>query len=437
MVPFLNALRLGKAELEDETQAFQAEREAAARWLEFHRAYSLDAQDEEDLENIDFLFREVDSATDDLSLERLVPPLYQAIALMDRVNKRRDQPHFSDQPGVNDFILASAAWLSGRGQKRGVVERLPVVQEFYKNLRQLLRLRKSDLKPEVRPEFELGLKHFKQALEEAEKAIERDHTPDLHEAIARLSEASKVMQLLLDWDRRDQERHLERYGRFNIPMVGADLELALETGRSMPREAWDRGVRNLSDQTLPKLYTFWNLVRPLLVLPPEQRGLIEEVDTGLERLEGSVEALLSREQTAEAVLAEFEAACLDLHELFCDVERHGRRGDRLDGTPAGAYWQTGMGVLGGTVPVVAIEELLGAIPPPARVGPLFEEYLATLDPETLREALCLLATEVPEASSEGTAATWGCGYCGFVNPLGQHPCRRCGASPSASSSWEA
>ncbi len=437
MVPLLDALRLGLGDLEEQAESFNAERDAAERWLEFNRAYSLDAEDEEDLLNVDYLLREVDSALDDLCLERLVPPLYQAVALMDKINRRRDHPHFSEQPGVNDFILAAAAYIQGRGLKRGVTERLPIVEEYYKNLRQLYKLRKSDLKAEVRPEFELGFKHFKTSLEEARNAVEREHTPDLHDAVGRMGDSCKVLQLFLDWDRRDHDRHLERYRRFNIPMAGADLELALETGRKVPREQWDRGVRNLTESVLPKVMTFWNLVRPLLVLPLELRGAQEEVDAGLERLEAAVGTLLSRDVTAEAALVELESACQELHALFTDIERGARRGDRLDGTAAGAYWQTAMGVLGGTVPAVAIEELLRAVPAPNRVGPLFTDYLRTLDPELLREALCELAGLVPDPSPEAASSTWGCGYCGFINPLGQHPCRRCGASPSASASWEA
>lgn len=437
MVPLLNALRLGRGDLEEPAEAFAAEREAAGVWLQFHRAYSLDAQDEEDLENLDFLLKEVDSALDDLSLDRIVPPLYQAVALMDQIGKRREQPRFSQQPGVNDFIMAAAAWISGRGEKRGVLERMPVLEEYYKNLRHLYRLRQDDLKPELRPDFETGLKHFKASIEEARKALDRDHTPDLHDAIAHLGESAEVMQHLIDWDRQDQARHVERYRRFNIPMGGPDLELALETGRAVPRAQWERGIRNLTGLVLPKIFAFWNLVRGLMVLPVEQRVLLEEVDAGLEQLQSCVGSLLSRELTAEEALAEYEAACLELHNLFSQVERHARRGDRLDGTPAGGYWQIAMGVLGGTVPMVAMEELMRTVPAPAGVGPLFEEYLRSLDPECLREALCLLADSSPVVASEAVSTTWGCAYCGFVNPLGQHPCRRCGASPSASASWEA
>lgn len=435
MVPLLDALRAGEPDLEAPLEGFEAEREAAARWLEFHRAYSLDSQDEEDLANIEFLLREVDSALDDLSLERIVHPLYQVISLMETVGKRRDQPHFSQQPGVNDFILAGAAWVQGRGEQRGVRERLPVLEENYQNLRRLYRLRKDQLRPEVRPELETGLKHFKASLQHCQQALEAEDRDALHAALAQLGQASELLQHLLDWDRQDQLRHQERHRRFNIPMAGPDLELALETARSVPRQEWDRGIRNLTRVVLPQLLAFWNLVRPLLVLPPEQRSLLEEVDGGIEDLEAAVESLQSRELTAEQALARLEEACSSLHELFCQIDRHARRGDRLEGTPAGVYWQTAMGVLGGTVPLVAVEELLRTLPPMAGVGPLLREYLTCLDPELLREALYALAGQVP--AEDRPATSWGCAYCGQVNPLGQHPCRRCGANPSASACWEA
>lgn len=157
---------------------------------------------------------------------------------------------------------------------------------------------------------------------------------------------------------------------------------------------------------------------------------------GLERLEASIRGLLSDDLTAEEAVGEFEACCLHLHDLFSSVERAALRGDRLEGTAPGAYWQAALGVLAGSVPMVALEELLRNTPAPREVQGLFTEYLVRPDPELLRDALCVLAELVPDQVVV-VSDTWGCGYCGFVNPLGQHPCRRCRASPSSSSSWEA
>lgn len=444
MVGLLNALRDGEADVESRLEEFHSERQAARRWLEFHGAFSLDAEDEKDLENIAYLFEQVDEALDDLDLERLLPPLYQAMALMERVNKRREQPHFSPQPAVNDFIMAAAAYLQGRGQKRGVLERLPMLEQSYQNLRQLYRLRKDELKSEVRPELEIGLRHLKGGLEEARAALEANDHHGLHDSLARLSGGARILDHLLEWDRQDRQRYQARYRRYNIPLVGPDLELALETGRQVAREDWGRGVRNLVDIVLPRLFGFWNQVRWLLVLPMEQRGLLEEIDLGLERLEDAVGRLMVSDITAEEALGEYAAACESLHHLFSSLECTALRGDRYAGTPAGAYWQVGTGLLAGSVPLVALEELLQRSPPSAEwgeVGQLMSQFLQRPDLELIREALCLLSELVPESEPEGSVPdSWSCGFCGFVNPLGQHPCRRCGASPSASSfeqAWEA
>ncbi|GMU52219.1 MAG: hypothetical protein AMXMBFR33_13650 [Candidatus Xenobia bacterium] len=445
MVGLLNALREGEADVDTRLEEFRSERQAAGRWLEFHGAFSLDAEDEKDLENIAYLFEQVDEALDDLALERLLPPLYQAVALMERVNKRREQPHFSPQPAVNDFIMAAAAYLQGRGQKRGVLERLPMLDESYQSLRQLYRLRKDELKSEVRPELETGLRHLKRGLEEARSALEADDRDGLHDSLARLSGGAGILDHLLEWERQDRQRYQARYRRYNIPLVGSDLELALETGRQVPREDWRRGVRNLVDTVLPRLFGFWNQVRWLLVLPMEDRGLLEEIDLGLERLEDAVGQLMVSEITAEEALGEYAAACESLHHLFSSLESRALRGDRYAGTPAGAYWQVGTGLLAGSVPLVALEELLLRSPPLAEwgeVGELMSQFLRRPDLELVREALCLLHELVPEPEPDGGSVpdSWSCGFCGFVNPLGQHPCRRCGASPSASSieeAWEA
>lgn len=444
MVGLLNALRDGDADLESRLAEFHSERQAAGRWLDFHGSFSLDAEDEKDLENIAYLFEQVDEALDDLSLERLLPPLYQAMAIMERVNKRREQPHFSPQPAMNDFILAAAAYLQGRGQKRGVLERLPMLEESFQNLRQLYRLRKDELRSEVRPELETGLRHLKKGLEEARAALEAEDRNGLHDSLARLSGGAKIMDHLLEWDRQDRQRYQARYRRYNIPLVGPDLELALETGRQVAREDWRRGVRNLVETVLPRLFGFWNQVRWLLVLPVDQRGLLEEIDLGLERLEQAVGQLMASDITAEEALGEYVAACETLHEHFSNLENAALKGDRCVGTLAGAYWQAGIGLLAGSVPLVALEELLQRTPPPTEwgeVGALLSQFLIRPDLELIKEALCLLGELAPEPELNSIApTTWSCGFCGFVNPLGQHPCRRCGASPSASSSeqaWEA
>ncbi len=444
MVGLLNALRGREADLETRLEEFRSERQAAGRWLEFHGAFSLDAEDEKDLENIAYLFEQVDEALDDLDLERLLPPLYQTVALMERVNKRRERPHFSPQPAVNDFIMAAAAYLQGRGQKRGVLERLPVLEESYQNLRQLYRLRKEELKSEVRPELETGLRHLKRGLDEARAALEADDRDGLHDSLTPLSGGARIMDHLLEWELQDRQRYQARYRRYNIPLVGSDLELALETGRQVAREDWRRGIRHLVDSVLPRLFGFWNQVRWLLVLPMEQRGLLEEIDVGLERLENAVGQLTQSDITAEEALGEYAAACEGLHHLFSSLESRALRGDRYAGTPAGAYWQIGTGLLAGSVPLVALEELLSSSPPSpewGEVGELMAQFLERPDLELVREALCLLSELVPEPEPDGSAPdSWSCGFCGFVNPLGQHPCRRCGASPSASSfeeAWEA
>ncbi|MEW6279151.1 MAG: hypothetical protein AB1758_11035 [Candidatus Eremiobacterota bacterium] len=444
MVSLLDALALGNP-TQDDLEAFEEERQAALRWHAFHSAYSLDDEDLSDLENVALCWREVVAALEEPTpagvLEKLLTPLYQAIHRMDQVNRRRENAHFSALPAVNDLIMAGAACIQGRGQLSGVLDRVAVAEEYYRNCRHLYLSRKSRLKPEVQPEFERALQLLREGIESVARAARAEDLTALHDALARVKDSSDLFREFLEWDRRDQERFRARHTRFHIPLVGPELELALGSGRSLPRAQWERGVRHLTETVLPRLFAFWSLVRASLVVPSSRRAqLLEAVEDALEGLDGAVSTLSDPERPAGELADSFEAACVALSAAFAELESNAVRGDRLGGTLGGVYWEAGHGALAGSVPLVALQELLRQKPPLwPEVEAGFRDYLETRRPEALCDALTALVEQFePSAAAEPDA--WGCGYCGFLNPLGQHPCRRCGANPSGTvgtGAWEA
>ena len=448
LVPFLNALAHTGTDHTLELEGFEVGLGDLERWLDHHGAFHLHGEEALEFENLQVLHAQIHGALvhegKQAILDALVPPLYQTIQLMDKINKRREQPHFSPLPAINETILAGAAHIQGRGNASAVSARLAILAEFYRQTRQRYRSVKARLRPEVVEELDFAFAHLKAGQEAAAAALGDGNKAALHDALAQLKEAGDLVAFLIEWDRQDRERLQQRHRRFNIPHgAGQVLEVALESARAFERSQWARGTRNVLEVTLPDLRGFFAASQPRLVLPVESRlYLIEGVEHALDGLEAALVAMSSLE--TEEALAGLEAALEELSAAFAELEAHVPRAAHLHGTLAGGYWEAMVGALGGTVPVVGLLDLLKSHNPPPEWEPVvrhLRDYVVRGDLADLQLALLTLAElHPPPAEADGTGS-WSCAYCGHVNPAGVAPCQACSARQAEgaldASGWEA
>lgn len=450
LVPFLDALAHTGTDHGEELEGFEAGLADLERWLAHHGGFNLHAEEALELENLAVLHEQVRAALANEGkqsiLDALVPPLYQAIQLMDRINKRREQPHFSPLPAINEAIMAGAAFLQKRAQPEAVAARLAILGEFYRQTRQRYRSVKARLRAEVVAELDFAFAHLKAAWEAASAALEAGDRNSLHDALAQLKEAGDLVNFLVEWDRQDRERLNERHRRFNIPNgAGQVLELGLESARTFERTQWERGTRNLTEVTLPDLRAFFAASQARLVLPVESRlYLIEGVEQALDGVESALQAMNDHSLPAEVALDGLEAALEELSAAFTELEAHVPRAGHLQGTLAGAYWEAMVGALGGTVPVVALLDLLQSNNPPPEWEPVvrhLRDYVAGGDVADLQlAALSLAELHPPPSAEEDGTTSWSCAYCGQVNPAGVAPCQACSAKQAEGAldpGWEA
>jgi len=448
LVPFLDALAHIGTDHAQELPTFEAGLADMERWLAHHGAFNLHAEEALELENLAVLHEQIRAALDQPGkqaiLDALVPPLYQAIGLMDKINKRREQPHFSPLPAVNEAILAGAAFIQGRGRPEAVAARLAILGEFYRHTRQRYRSVKARLRPEVVEELDFAFAHLRAAQNAAEAALADENKQALHDALAQLKEAGDLVNFLVEWDRQDRERLRQRHQRFNIPNgAGQVLELGLESARAFDRSQWARGTRSLTEVTLPELRGFFQASQARLVLPVEARlDLIEAVEHALEGVEEALHAMPERE--TQDALDGLEGALEELSRAFSELEAQVPPVAHLQGTLAGAYWEAMVGALGGTVPIVALLDLLQSRPAPVEWEPVvrhLRDYVAGGEPADLQLAALALAELHPAPAASEGAASWSCAYCGHVNPAGSGPCQACSAKQVEGaldmSGWEA
>lgn len=430
-----------------EVDSFRALCAGARKWLEFTRGYIRDDPERGRLDNLGVLWDEVEGALSGEKgcdiLPRLVPPLYQAIHAMDEINRERARSTYSRQPALNDFIAAGVARLEGRAEMRAVTDRLGVIQAWAGNLAQLYHGVEERLLPEVRAEIERGLAWLDQALADAAQATEHDDPEGLRGALADLTKAETIVQAFLEWDQADQERVASRHTRFRIPLIGAQLELALESARKVPRGAWVPAVRTTQNLLLPQFRAFWEQRRSSILMPAAARdGCLAAVDQGIEALDAAVANLLRPRYSEQFVLAEFEQALTLLSDAMVNLENQAFRDHHLTGTDAETWWEILRGVLAKSVPDEALIELVRENPPPPSWAPVVEKvkaYLETRDELLICDAAEALLEQVPPADKT-EAQQWTCVFCGHANPSGEPECSGCrqrGQDPQRIEGWQA
>lgn len=436
-IPLLDAL-LDDSDTSEATRSFSALRDAVRRWLDFHGAYTLHEEDANLLANVEVFWTEVDQALTRPSpreiLDALLPALYQAVDAMDRVTREREKPHFSLQRPVNDFLMACAAYKLGRAQDRAITDRLPVMDGYLASLETLFGSTRPRLKPEVVEDVEKGLALMRISVEDARRAHNTGDLESLHDALAGLSAGASLMDHFLEWERADRERLAERHTRFNIPVVGPALELGLDGARRAPRPAWAPAVANARAELISQLVAFWTRVRNTVLLPKEIRAeRLTAVDEGVAGLDSALVDMLDESLDRDAAVARLEAALIRLSDAFTALDNDAVRRDAVTGT-AGTFLEAVGGVLGGTVPKLALIIVLRTVPLPTgclNAGAALDAYLKDGSRDHLMDAALILARECRLSEQPATENVgWPCPCCGVANPLGTDACRGCGEKTS-------
>lgn len=432
MVWFLNELRLGVADLAESLEAFLLDREGARLWLESESAYSLHDEEHGTLENIAYLWSRVDALVEEGDRQRLLdelpPLLYEAALLMERVTGERERGHFSPLPAVNRVVLAGAAWIQGRGSREAAQERLAVLAEFARNLRRMYTRLRSDLPKEYRPDVDRGMRHLKGGIEAAEEALDVNDHDWLHDALQEICAGATLVQFLLDRDRREMELLAETYQRFNIPLIGPQLESELVAAGRAPRHSWSAPAETTLTVSLPELERHWEQVQSSVLLPPELRGsLLAAVDEAIVRLYRAYEAVLDPSCPDAEALRLLEDSMVEASEAFTAVQRASLTLPSPGQSLAHTYLEAVRGIMAGTVPDLTLAHMVSGDPPPG--GPdvrrLLLEYLEGGHPDCLAQAMELMLESLPRSLDPGSELV--CPLCGTRSSSGAQFCLACGA----------
>ncbi|MCA9792428.1 MAG: hypothetical protein KC910_11555, partial [Candidatus Eremiobacteraeota bacterium] len=250
----------------------------------------------------------------------------------------------------------------------------------------------------------------------------------LKEGLEQLEAGASLVEFLVDWDIQAQQEFRRRYSRFNIPLVGSDLELGLESARASQRRRWARGVRHTLQELIPRLEKFWEMSGNCLLLPTESRvDLVSEANSMLEELKLAVTNLTNQELADDEALAQFEQALEACSEVFSAIQSAALRGEHLRGSLAGTYHELIRGVLAGSVPDAAVAQLLTTAAPEPDWG--VSEHLQAYLEGGAEECLCDAAVALHQAhvkpAEEDPTDSRECVYCGHQNPADEAFCQSC------------
>jgi len=433
VVPYLNALSHKGSNHREELDGFLVAVDQLTDWWEFQRGYTIDDEEESKFENLKLLHQELREAinlrTKQEQLDRLVPDLYQVIALMDSINHRREAPHYSPQLAVNDFLLCGAAWLLERADDEAVLQRLERLQGYATVLRHAFIGVKSRLLPEVVESLEIGLNHFRAGLD----AVTLDDPDQLRDALASIKEGAEILQFLIDWQRQDLQRQAQMSSRFTIPGAGPAFQDALEQARALPREQWRRGIKYLETVATPQLEATWAGMRTSIFWEPNQRLEIwEEIQLSIEDVKLTVADLANLELTPDQALDNLEAALETLGAAFRQARQGSLSHLHLQGTQAGYYIEALLGALNNTLPFLAFPELFHGSHPPeewkAIVGHILDYGLDLEVDHLYRAGYLLLQRFPPPPPVEEAPQGWTCPSCRHFNTSGTR-CSECHIAP--------
>lgn len=432
MAGLLNALYWDDPNLEEEVEIFSELWSFVAGWHHFTSAYAVNEDEKSELANIKDLYLKVNAllAGDELNLEALVPPVYEAFQLMESVNQRRKAAHYSSLPALNELLLAGAAFCMGEGESRGVEERLALASQFLSNYKVLAQdyRRKMQLDDTIRAELKKGFDMVESGLKAASEALpDPDRVAD---ALAEVKAGSSIIEILSQWDRERSLALRDTHTRFKIPRVGDEFEMALNGLERAERSKWNRHIKYFREIVMTELEEFAAMIRPSLLLPNDVREeLWERLAEALEFVHQAVDDLESEEFEDADAVRQFEEAAEETSEVFSDIDAHALKGDHLVGRPEAMMYDAIRGILTGSVPDAAIPELCANMELAPEVNEQLDLFLQTRDPGFLFDAAEALVHSVP-LEREATRSPWKCAFCGHANSEEQEVCAKCQAAPA-------
>lgn len=428
IVGLLNAVFWRQEDYETELDSFVDTWNSVRDWHTFHGSYSVNDTEQRNLDNFLLLWDDVHSQLEEeIEFEKLAQPIYETIGIMNQLNEDRRFPHYSPIPAVNEILLSGAAFCMDRGSEEGLRDRLPMLAECITNLRGLYFEQEYRLPDEVKDALNQGFEVMEQGLESIHKGL--PHKDAAQGGLAEVKDGASLVEFLLEWDRNEKQRLSEKYSRFNIPLIGSDLEIGYESVKSVERRKWRRGAKNTEEELLPKLDEFWEMIKPHLFLMPEERAeLLEGVDQSIEALKSAVAALKEKDGEDEELQENLREALEWTGEAFTSIEDLTLKPETFkDGTPERNIFDAAKGILGGTVPDAALVELLNSSPPGQDVLEAFSAFINEGDEEQMVLAVWLMfdAVEAREEADENQTRPWTCGLCGFHNEAGNLSCKEC------------
>jgi hypothetical protein len=439
-VPFLDALAIEELEPSDSLQQFLDEISKVEGWLNFQRGFSVDEQEAGDLENLDYLVKGLRQTLESPNLsqrkkllDKIVPEIYQTVGLMEKINAKRDKARYAEEPAINDLLLSGAAFLNGRGDLDAILDRVECCQVLYKNIRAQFQRSKQRLRPEVVESLQVGMTQLSQGLANCGDACESEDRTALQDSLADIKDAAEIVQHFIKWFRDDQIRLADQNQRFHIPIVGPILELNLNAAKEFDKSHWDRGIKSLYDDHLPRFFSFWLLSSKRIYVEPALRlELVESVELALEALRDALEALSAPETPPELSIPQFEESLELLSSAFKAIATAVPRTQHLAELPIGRYLGLFAAALEGQVPVVAFGELLHSHPPLPEWKRAIEmalNYCADGETEHLYQAIVELLKHAPPADVAAQPIsknqTWTCPTCHRANPVGSPRCTGC------------
>lgn len=255
-----------------------------------------------------------------------------------------------------------------------------------------------------------------------------DETKAIEESLSQVHAGASLVQYLLDWDRKEMDLLAQRFQRFNIPVIGPQLESELEASRTAPRGRWSGPAKVTLEISLPRLEAFWERILPGLLVPPEARDqLVAGVDEGIAQLYAAYEQIFDEEVSDQEATEGLEQAMLAASAAFTSIEQAAISADGFRETLSGAYIEAAQGILIGSVPDATLQSMLRGDPPLGGppVAAAFQAYLRSGSPQELCRAVLLMVESVPR--QEAPASELLCTFCGQASPVEASLCIGCGA----------
>jgi hypothetical protein len=426
LVELLNAVYWSQEDCEPEYELFRDTWQDVQGWHQFHGSYSVNKKERRDLENFTLLWEQVSGLLDEgtLEFEKLAGPVYETVAIMNQVNEDRRFPHYSPIPAVNETLLAGAAFCMGQGSEQAIRDRLPLLNDCLTNLRGLYYEQVVGYPEEVKFTLSQGFDLIERGIATLHNQLPNPEATQ--DGLADIKEGGSLAEFLLEWDQKEKAKLRELYGKYNVPLIGSELEIGIETMKVVERRKWRRGAKSTEDDLFPRLDEFWETIKPHLLLPPEERlDMIADVEEAYQATRDAVEALKGNEYEDGELLDAVTESMEWMSEAFTTIEDEALKPEVFGQGPERQVFEAVKGVLSGTVPDAALVELLRQSEMSAPDLEPFHPYLNDGDRESLYIAVWSLLDTLEDRTEIVEGSPWTCTLCGHQNQAEDLSCGQC------------